>query len=91
MLGRVLDFTHALREAGIPVSISETIDSLNALEHIPFENKGAFRAAFATTMIKSDAHVLAFDTLFDLYFGTGRGPDALASGDAPAIGRDAIV
>ncbi|MEA2432994.1 MAG: uncharacterized protein QOG54_451 [Actinomycetota bacterium] len=91
MLDRVLDFTHALREAGIPVSISETIDSLKALEHIPFENKGAFKAAFATTMIKSDAHGQAFNTLFDLYFGTGRGPQGLAHDEPEAIGRDAVT
>jgi uncharacterized protein with von Willebrand factor type A (vWA) domain len=91
LLDRVLDFTHALREAGIPVSISETIDSLKALEHVPFENRSAFRAAFAATMVKSDAHVPAFDTLFDLYFGTGRGPSALTHDEPEPIGRDAVT
>jgi uncharacterized protein len=77
MLPRLLDFAHALRTAGVPVAISEDLDALRALAHVPMEDKEAFRAALATTMIKSDAHRPAFDTLFDLYFATGRGPEAL--------------
>jgi len=66
MLPRILDFTHALRDAGVPVAISEDLDALRALAHIPIEDKEAFRASLATTMIKTEAHRPAFDTLFDL-------------------------
>src|SRR2546425_7343208 len=81
MLPRILDFTHALRDAGVPVAISEDLDALRALAHVPMVDKEAFRAALATTMIKSEAHRPAFDTLFDLYFGAGRGPEALERRD----------
>jgi len=81
MLGRILDFTHALRGAGVPVAISEDLDALRALKHVPMEDKEAFRATLATTMVKSEAHRQAFDTLFDLYFGAGRGPEALDERD----------
>ena len=50
MLPRILDFTHALRAAGVPVAISEDIDAMRALAHIPAEDKEAFRASLATTM-----------------------------------------
>jgi hypothetical protein len=33
-------------------------------------------------MIKTEAHRQAFETLFDLYFGSGRGPEALDERDA---------
>lgn len=82
MLPRILDFTHALRGAGVPVAISEDIDALRALAHVPMQDKDAFRAALATTICKSDAHRPQFDTLFDLYFGSGRGPEALDELDA---------
>jgi uncharacterized protein len=81
MLPRLLDFTHALRSAGVPVAISEDIDAMRALGHVPMEDKDAFRASLAATMIKSEAHRPAFDTLFDLYFGAGRGPEALDERD----------
>src|SRR5918996_2423883 len=82
MLTRLLDFTHALRGAGVPVAASENIDALKALGHVPFDDREAFRAALATTMVKSDAHRQAFDTLFDLYFSAAPTPEATDARDA---------
>lgn len=62
-----------MRSAGIPVSVSESIDALKALEHIPLESKDSVRSALATTMVKSQSHRPTFDLLFDLYLGAGRG------------------
>lgn len=76
MLPRLLEFNHALRDAGIPVAVSESIDALRALEHVSMMDRSTFKAALAATMIKDAARQPAFDTLFDLYFGTGAGPEA---------------
>ena len=84
MLDRLLELTGALRGAGIPVAVSEEIDALNAIKHVDLAAKEDVRAALATTMIKSESHRDAFDTLFDLYFGTGRGPEAFQERDAEA-------
>src|SRR5688572_14051649 len=84
MLTRLLDFTHALRNAGVPVAASENIDALRALGHVPFDDRDAYRAALATTMVKSDAHRPASDTLFDLYFGAAPTPEATDARDAEA-------
>src|SRR5258705_498712 len=89
MLPRILDFTHALRDAGVPVAISEDLDALRALAHVEMVDKESFRASLATTMIKSEAHRPAFDTLFDLYFGAGRGPKALDERDEQGANRAA--
>ncbi|MGH2808640.1 MAG: vWA domain-containing protein [Actinomycetota bacterium] len=92
MLERLLEFTNTLRDNGIPVSVSEEIDALRALEHITLAERDAVRASLATTMIKSDGQRPAFDTLFDLFFGTGRGPEAITERDLddPAADRDAM-
>lgn len=82
MLNRLLDFTHALRRAGVPVAASENLDALRALGHVPFADRDAFRTALMTTMVKSDTHRPAFETLFDLYFGAGPTPEATEARDA---------
>jgi hypothetical protein len=81
MLDRMLEFGRALRSAGVPVAVSENLDALRALEHVRLDDKDSMRAALATTMVKDQGHMQAFDTLFDLYFGTGRGPDAIDARD----------
>ncbi|MFA5891263.1 MAG: VWA domain-containing protein, partial [Actinomycetota bacterium] len=82
MLPALLDFVRALRRAGVPVAVSDDLDAMRALAFIPMQDRTAFRATLATTMIKNEAHRPAFDTLFDLYFGTGRGPEALERRDS---------
>lgn len=93
MLERVLEFGDALRAAGIPVAVSESIDALRTLDHIGLEERTVVREAFASTMVKSGAQRATFDTLFDLYFGTGRGPAALAYQDAgdPPADRERLI
>jgi hypothetical protein len=81
MLSRLLDFSHALRTAGVPVAVSEDLDAMRALAHVPFDDREAFKATLAATMVKSEAHRKAFDVLFDVYFRSGRGPDAIAERD----------
>ena len=89
----MLGFNRALRAAGIPVAVSESIDALTALAHVSVAEQRTFKAALAATMIKSEAQRPAFDTLFDLYFGTGRGPDAVEPDGAldPSTSRDDLV
>ena len=81
MLDRLLEFTGALRKAGVPIAVSEEIDALRAIKYVDLVERDNVRAALATTMIKSESHRDAFDTLFDLYFGTGRGPEAFEHRD----------
>lgn len=65
----------------MPVAVSEDLDAMRALGYVEMVDRDAFRAALATTMIKSESHRPAFDNLFDLYFGSGRGPEALEARD----------
>ncbi|MDQ3916675.1 MAG: VWA domain-containing protein [Actinomycetota bacterium] len=71
MLDRLLEFTHALRDAGVPVSSAEGIDAARSLGLVPFESRAAFKGALAATLVKSPAHRRAFEALFTLYFEAG--------------------
>ena len=83
MLDRFFDFTQALREHGVPVAVSQDVDALNTLAHVPMERREVAREALACTLVKNHGHRPVFDTLFDLYFGVGEvgaGTDRAESG-----------
>jgi uncharacterized protein with von Willebrand factor type A (vWA) domain len=61
-------FIRELREAGLPVSLTENLDAMQAVKHIPLEDREAFKYALAATLIKSNAHWRAFETVFEVYF-----------------------
>jgi len=61
-------FIQELRSAGIPVSLTENLDAMRAVEHIPLEDREAFKYALAATMVKNNAHWRAFETVFEVYF-----------------------
>ena len=68
MLELLGGFIYELREAGIPVSLSENIDAMEAVRHIPLEDREALKYALAATMVKNDSHWRAFETVFEVYF-----------------------
>ena len=68
MLDVLTGFARELRAAGLPVSLTELIDAVEAVRHVPLEDRRAFRAALAATLVKSSAHCEVFETVFDLYF-----------------------
>lgn len=70
MLERLTEFSEALREAGVPIAISENVDALDALRHLSLGDRESVRAALSTTLVKSDSHLPTFDMLFELYFGS---------------------
>lgn len=91
MIERVVEFTGALRKAGIPVAITDHSDALRALEHIPLDRSETLRATLAATLIKTETHRSQFDTLFNLYFGGSpptRTPEATDSETAGDTASD---
>ncbi|WP_307845556.1 VWA domain-containing protein [Planomonospora sp. ID67723] len=68
LLDRHVGFVHALREAGLPVSLAEGLDAARALEVIDLAERESLRAAYAATLVKRPSHRPGFDTLFDLWF-----------------------
>jgi uncharacterized protein with von Willebrand factor type A (vWA) domain len=61
-------FIQELRLAGLPVSLTENLDAMEAVKHIPLEDREAFKYALAATLVKNNAHWRAFETVFEVYF-----------------------
>ena len=68
MVDLLSGFIQELREAGLPVSLTENLDAMEAVQHIPIEVRDAFKYALAATLVKNHAHWRAFETLFEVYF-----------------------
>jgi len=85
-------FVTELRAAGLPVSLTESIDAAEAVGHIPLEDREALKYALGATLVKSSAHWRAFETAFEVYFSM-RGPrfaiDAAQEGDLELLGMNA--
>ena len=74
MIDLLAGFIQQLRAAGLPVSLTENLDAMEAVRHIPLEDREAFKYALAATLVKSNAHWKAFETVFEVYFSL-RGSD----------------
>ena len=61
-------FIQELRQAGLPVSLTENLDAMEAVKHIPLEDREAFKYALAATLVKNNSHWRAFETVFEVYF-----------------------
>ena len=61
-------FIQELRQAGLPVSLTENLDAMEAVQHIPLEDRDAFKYALAATLVKNNTHWRAFETVFEVYF-----------------------
>ena len=82
MLDLLNGFVVELRNAGLPVSLTENLDAMDAVQHIPIEDREAFKYALAATLVKNHAHWRSFETVFEVYFSL-RGPEyRIAEGDS---------
>jgi uncharacterized protein with von Willebrand factor type A (vWA) domain len=68
LLGRIVDFAHALRAASVPVSAAEEIDAARVLGAVDLTDRSQFREGLAAALVKRAQHRRAFDVLFDLWF-----------------------
>ena len=90
LLDLLSGFIVELRQAGLPVSLTENLDAMEAVQHIPIGDREAFKYALAATLVKNHSHWKAFETVFEVYFSL-RGaewsldPDAV---DLPELDDD---
>ncbi|MBI4635435.1 MAG: VWA domain-containing protein [Candidatus Rokubacteria bacterium] len=79
----LIEFTHRLRDAAVPVSMVEALDAVEALRHIDLSDRRQFKVALGATLVKRAEHRAAFETLFDIYFAPRRA-EAPGAGAGPA-------
>ena len=72
MLDLLTSFVAELRAAGLPVSLTESLDAAQALKCLALDDRETLKAALGATLVKSEAHWRAFDTAFEIYFSSGR-------------------
>ena len=102
MLEVLAGFIRELRAAGLPVSLTEDLDAMEALRHVPLGDREAFKGALAATLVKSAGHRPTFETVFEVYFalrplegmaGEGDGgdgvPGELAAADTSSAAESA--
>jgi len=83
-------FIIQLRAAGLPVSLTENLDAMEAVKHVPLGDRDTFKYALAATLVKHYNHWKAFETVFEVYFSL-RGPEYAIGDDAdllPEMGED---
>ncbi len=84
-------FIAELRTAGLPVSLTENLDAMEAVRHIPLDDRNAFKYALAATLVKNHAHWRAFETVFEVYFslrGSEYSIDEDGDGSGPEVELD---
>lgn len=74
MISLLTDFVQELRRAGIPVSMVESIDAMDAIGHIDLGDRDSLKATLGATMVKNARHQPAFDTVFEVFFANRRLP-----------------
>jgi len=65
---KIIEFASLLRENGIRVSLSESMDTFRALAIVGLGRREAVRAALRATLVKRAVDLPTFDILFELYF-----------------------
>jgi uncharacterized protein with von Willebrand factor type A (vWA) domain len=73
-------FIVELRNAGLPVSLTENLDAMEAVRHVPIGDRETFKYALAATLVKHANHWKAFETVFEVYFSL-RGQEYSISDD----------
>lgn len=74
MLSLLTDFVEELRTCGVPVSMVETIDAMEALQVVDLADRQALKTTLGATLVKSSRYLDAFDTAFEVFFALQRPP-----------------
>ena len=62
------DLITALRGSGVRISVSESIDAMNALRLMGYDNRQILKASLSATLAKSRHDKVLFDSCFDRFY-----------------------
>src|SRR5260370_16546059 len=68
MLDVLQGFVHELGMVGLPVSMTENLDAMRAVEFVSLDEREAFKSALRATLVKNAGHYRVFDTVFEGFF-----------------------
>lgn len=68
MQRKIVEFGNLLRKSGVRVSVAESIDAFDALDHLSLDEREIFKDALRASMVKKSDDINTFDQLFDLYW-----------------------
>src|ERR1700731_1127879 len=88
---QLVNFLAALRDAGVRISVAESIDAMNAVAAVGLE-RARMHEALAAALIKDEADRAIFDESFDRFFAApratrGEHPDQRGDQVSAAAGR----
>jgi uncharacterized protein len=66
---RIVKFISALRAAGVRISLAESADAFQAIEHLGIKDREMFRLSLQTTLVKDANNLPLFEELFPIFFG----------------------
>jgi uncharacterized protein len=71
---RIVEFITALRSAGVRISLAESADAFQAIDHLGIQDRELFRVSLRSTLVKENQDLDTFDSLFPLFFQSGDPP-----------------
>ncbi len=66
---RILKFIAALRSGGVRISLAESADAFQAVDHLGVQDRETFRLSLRATLVKEARDIPTFEELFPLFFG----------------------
>jgi uncharacterized protein with von Willebrand factor type A (vWA) domain len=87
LAGHLDGFVRAVREAGIPVGISQAVDAAEILTVVDLLDREQLRHGLAAVLLQRAAQRATYDVLFDLWWPLSDRPPADDDGDADPEGE----
>jgi uncharacterized protein with von Willebrand factor type A (vWA) domain len=87
LLDLLTDFITELRAVGIPVSMVEAIDAMEAVKLVDLSDRSGLKAALGATLVKNARHYQAFDVAFEVFFAHHRSLEQEADAERVSSGE----
>jgi len=89
---RIVEFAEVLRQNGLKVALSETMDAARAAAELGLADRDQFRALMRATLCKRVADVGTFDRAFEFYFtGAAKTFEAIDQALAKRIAEEGLL
>ena len=85
------DFIKVLRGADVRVSVAETLDAINAVDVVGYDDRALLKNSLSLVLAKTAAEKESFDSVFDRFFSFDRfaeGDKSLLEVGVETLGED---